>query len=528
MYKREQVKLDDILLDIENPRFASYFERTGKDKKTATQKDIVEYLLEYESINVLAERIKEIKGLHPTELLACIKAEDKYIVLEGNRRVCACKELYTKYCNSNDEMELINNITTLEVVVYKGREQAQPYISDKHIDGVKKWESIEKSCYYYRMFQEKRMLCSNESVDKTVEAIAKVTISKKSEVRDCIIKYGFYMSVYNALIDAKCSRENLKDVTSFLPLVDHFMKIIVGNDADVGLGLPISDLNYIAHNGREQLLNTILKIIGEAFLVRKTGASFSDDSTYRINSKEVDTQKHQKKLIMDNIRIPGLFDLIKNYNAMSEIISDSDTAGEECNCQERSPDTPGKNEPDSIEPDSAENASAVENTREIDIYEPIIPWKPKQPQVKSLFFSKEDGQLFNFSDYNNEDIKIKFVISELSRLPVDKHPYSCTCLYRVLLEAVTKKAYIEKKPKENKHILTFDKKSLPIAASKLAKNNVLKMAEVDRATIIQYLDKHRLIDALNNYMHNPRIVDVDIIINSWITMREYIKACLQN
>ena len=242
-YTRESVHINEILLDIENPRFASYFERIGQNKAAATQQDVVDYLNKYESINVLSDRIKEVKGLHPTELLACVKAGDKYIVLEGNRRICACKELYKKYVESEEEQELISNIATLEIIVYKTRELAQPYISDKHIDGVKKWESIEKSCYYYRMFQEKQNSNSAISADEIVETIMKETISKKSDVKDCIIKYGFYMNVYEALT-AEYSRNELIDTNSFLPLVDRFMKILVSDDPEVGL----ETLNNYMHN----------------------------------------------------------------------------------------------------------------------------------------------------------------------------------------------------------------------------------------------------------------------------------------
>lgn len=45
-------------MDVDNSRFASYFERIGKDKVNATQEDVIEYLQKYEPINVLSERIK--------------------------------------------------------------------------------------------------------------------------------------------------------------------------------------------------------------------------------------------------------------------------------------------------------------------------------------------------------------------------------------------------------------------------------------------------------------------------------------
>jgi ribosomal protein S15P/S13E len=128
------------------------------------------------------------------------------------------------------------------------------------------------------------------------------------------------------------------------------------------------------------------------------------------------------------------------------------------------------------------------------------------------------------TDDNDADIKIKFVIAELSRLNINNHPYSCVSLYRVLLEASTKKAYIEKRPKANGNILVFDSNNLQGAINNLTKH--LQMTKNDRANVVDYVNKKHIIKTLNNYMHNPKLVDSEIILTSWITMKEYIKACL--
>jgi hypothetical protein len=282
------------------------------------------------------------------------------------------------------------------------------------------------------MFQEKKNFNNVTSADEIVEIIAKETISKKSDVKDCIIKYGFYMSVYEALT-IEYSRDELVDTNSFLPLVDRFMKILVSNDSEVGLCLPIKDLHYVAHHEQEQLLNDILNMVGEAFLVRKTGAMYSDDATFRINSKEVDTQRQQKKLIKEDKRIPGLIKLIQNYKETPKINTDikedlsDNTKNDEAN--NLFDGKPNFAVGDSIIPD--EEKDTINND---DDYEPVIPWKPKQPQYKTLSFSNDVGKSFVLSDINDEDIKIKFIISELSRLSINKFPYSCTSLYRLLID----------------------------------------------------------------------------------------------
>ena len=88
----------------------------------------------------------------------------------------------------------------------------------------------------------------------------------------------------------------------------------------------------------------------------------------------------------------------------------------------------------------------------------------------------------------------------------------------MLIESATKKAYDEKNPKEYKTVLIYDNKSLATAVSKLAKNNVLNFTQSERTNIIEYIDKKRLIETLTNYMHNPKLVDTDLILSSWKTM----------
>lgn len=540
-YTREQIVLNDILLDVENPRFASYFERTGRTNPT--QSDVMDYLLNHESIGGLATRIQAVGELHPAEAIVCCKQDDKYIVLEGNRRICACKtlqEIFSKSSKSwlpeeilhefptlrqtqQSDIELVRNTAVINAVVYESRDFAQPYISDKHIDGVKKWESIEKSSYFYRIYQNYKKDHPTASATRIINDIAKSTVSNKAEVKNCIIKYGFFMSVYNVLRETY-RPEALTETNSYLPLVDRFMGTLVGN-SDVGLNLTLTtDLKYIAHPGKEAIYKKILQLVGEAFLVRKTKNDPDDDGLSRINSKEIDTSAQQKKLIKDNKRIPGLFALISKYRETQE----SEREGNPTGTKSRNEDgaSQGSSGASHTPNDYTQTSSNDNGQDNADVYEPAIPWKPSRPQNKSLSFSSSEGSTFKLSDSDDEDAKIKFVIRELSSLYVYAYPYSCTLLYRTLLEAVTRKAYAEKKPKENKILIPYQGNSLPTMMSKLAKHNVLKLSEAERASIVEYINNKKIAAVLNDYIHHPKLVNTEIILSSWVTMKEYIKACL--
>lgn len=91
-YEYKEVAVQELLLDEENPRFASSIlvkESTNK----ITQEMIIEHLLRYSDVIKLAQRINEVGELHGSEIITCTKKGDKFVVLEGNRRTCACKLL---------------------------------------------------------------------------------------------------------------------------------------------------------------------------------------------------------------------------------------------------------------------------------------------------------------------------------------------------------------------------------------------------------------------------------------------------
>jgi hypothetical protein len=325
---------------------------------------------------------------------------------------------------------------------------------------------------------------------------------------------------------------------SFLPLVDKFMPTLVGKEY---LDLTInSSLEYIIKNFAEPIYKEILKIVGEAFLVRPqepdSAIRIADDK-FRIHTDEVKNKPSLIKLINDDIRIMGLKDLIAKYCSADDLPIVSEPAVSEALNDDHANRQSAPQVYNSVAADNTNNIrnditeeNIIQDTSMTQVsesvYAPQLPWTPKQIDKKILFFSEVEGKSFNLQNNNDTDVKILFILSELSKLQIDRFPYSCTALYRLLLEAVTKKAYCEKRPVENKKVLVFDKNSLPKSITILARHNVLKIDPSDRANIVNYLDKQRFIDTLNDYMHNPKLVDVQILLNSWKTMKEYIKACL--
>lgn len=525
-----QIDLEKLILDVQNPRFASYFNRNGEQ---TTNNSAIKHLITNAAIVDLAKSIHSFGGLYPAESIVCVKESnegDKYIVLEGNRRVSACKLLNAIFKKNKDEwvtqnaknifsdldQSLIDSIATLKAVVYNDRSAASPYIISKHNGGIKEWSSEEKNFNYYKMFQEIRKVTPEKRISDVVDEIVIHTNDKKSTITNAIKRYSIFDCVFRSL--SKENKDKVPHDVSFLPLVDVFMKYLTGKNTNDDYKLNIEfdkeTQTYIVPIEKYDIFKKILALVGEAFLVR---------STERITTPEISGKGKSPRDVINDTRIPGLLDLIKEYKETPVTAASTDNdAGESGSYQ----DTSNKTDKNTAETKEATNNS--NNKQDDSVYEPEIPWKPRKPQQKYLGFSKTEWESFSLSDVDDIDVKITFVIRELSRLNVSDYPYSCTSLYRVLLEVATKKAFINKRPKEKGAVITYDKKNL---AAMIKKLSLLLMADgkhvAERANIIDYVDKMKLIDTLNNYMHNPKIVDTEIILNSWITMKEYLKACLK-
>lgn len=315
-YDYDEVAVQDLLLDEENPRFASSIlvkESTNK----ITQEMIIEHLLRYSDVIKLAQRINDVGELHGSEIITCIKKDDKFVVLEGNRRTCACKllldrklipEQYRNHFPFITEQTKAN-LEKVMVTVYPNRESVQAYLSDRHIAGVRRWSALEKNNYYMNLFLQYG----------NVDSVKKHTSDSTSVVTKCIKKYQFFMDVFNVLKSKYPSLEIEK--IDYLPMVDRFMETLVGDDEEVGLNLEIDNvkLQYLCIPEKRDVYDKILMKIGEAFLVRKERRLCVEGELPKVVGSEIYGKDDQKRLILEDKRIPGLYSLIQQYKSDKKI-----------------------------------------------------------------------------------------------------------------------------------------------------------------------------------------------------------------
>jgi|GEM_PF-2448828 hypothetical protein len=181
-FEAKTIPLNQLALDTENPRFIT--------PPNATEQDIINYLLEYEEVEELAQSINKNRGLYAGERVIVYKDGNKYVVLEGNRRISACKILTDKKLLANKRpysaanlivfQDTLDNISDIQVDIMRSRTDAQSSLAAKHIDGIRRWSPISKQKFFSKEF----------SAGKSVEEIQDTTGTSKNIIIKGIKEYN--------------------------------------------------------------------------------------------------------------------------------------------------------------------------------------------------------------------------------------------------------------------------------------------------------------------------------------------------
>lgn len=151
----------NISLDIDNPRLIGFKKRDI----FKTQADLVRILVgHYDVLDICKSILRN--GFHPDEILITIpKGESglSSIVVEGNRRLCACKVLMnpdllkgsTSYATARKFKKdpnydvIVKSIARLNVVELPSRMAAASYLASKHTKSpIKSWSVYTQGAYY--------------------------------------------------------------------------------------------------------------------------------------------------------------------------------------------------------------------------------------------------------------------------------------------------------------------------------------------------------------------------------------------
>lgn len=147
------IALEDILLDPNNPRFTGSDWVYVPDESIAdpeTQERTRKRLIEGFEVDKLRMNM-EVNGYLPIDRIVVRSFGDqKYVVLEGNRRICAAQSI-GKYTSSGDEVtdEVCDSLKSIPALVYTGEDSpsdaAWIFQGIRHITGLTDWSAYHKA-----------------------------------------------------------------------------------------------------------------------------------------------------------------------------------------------------------------------------------------------------------------------------------------------------------------------------------------------------------------------------------------------
>lgn len=152
VFKKKKVHIANLLLDPENPRH----------DVLNHQPEIIKQLFENEQIVNLAKDIAKQGALSPLELVGVLPSKNgnDYIVIEGNRRICACLLLNNpeltpvkSMIKQFRQLQKNNSIPTkIECTIFDNRDDADHWMQLRHEGqqdgiGTKPWDAPQKARY---------------------------------------------------------------------------------------------------------------------------------------------------------------------------------------------------------------------------------------------------------------------------------------------------------------------------------------------------------------------------------------------
>lgn len=294
------IEISKLELDKENPRFQTSF------GIATDEKEIYEYLRDFEKLEEIKGSILRAGFYQIGERVVVTKTSlDSYRVLEGNRRVCALKDIHGFYGNvMSDNEDLIRKTQSIEVDIITDEDDIQPFLSIRHIDGVRKWGPESRRKFYYRHFEN----------NKTIDEIKQMTQQPISEIKK-FVKEQFFLNFFKSIINVNKIKspsliyERIYRYSVELKLIDE---------------IEISELSKNGNTRIKQNLHILNQEEQTDFFKEIYRLTFNDNKDLNIiNSRSINKISDYKYLLSSSEvknRSPKLFDLMNKLMHINSII----------------------------------------------------------------------------------------------------------------------------------------------------------------------------------------------------------------
>lgn len=292
------LSIDNLKLDVRNPRF-SY-----QSAKEMNQTEIVKYLIENHAVYELAKDIA-INGYFVNEEPIVCKEGNSYVVLEGNRRVAACKILLSPYkfltpqrAKELSKYESIGD--KIRCNIAPARKEADALIYNKHAGiPLQKWDKVSQDAFLASLLQSEKF---------SVEEVAHKLNVPESEIRKALRRHTIHQYSIKLFQDEPDELEQIREqsfpITNFERFYDDergldFLGLTFGSNGEIQKRLPDSEFN-------RRFKFIVTQIISQ----KLTSRSFNNEedkrkyfSTIQLYNKDrfdLDIQPSQKPLVFQN------------------------------------------------------------------------------------------------------------------------------------------------------------------------------------------------------------------------------------
>lgn len=155
--------LKSIFLDPNNPRFVgSNWQRVEEDQidSETVQENTRRLLIEHFGVEKLRMNM-EVNGYLPIDRVIVRKLKDnKFVVLEGNRRICAAKRISPIGTDgSGVSAEVLSSVETIPCLEYVGTESDAAWIFQglRHITGISEWSAYNKAKLLVEQMEQEQL-----------------------------------------------------------------------------------------------------------------------------------------------------------------------------------------------------------------------------------------------------------------------------------------------------------------------------------------------------------------------------------
>lgn len=256
-WKTRLLSIENLKLDVNNPRF-SY-----QSSRTLNQTEIIKYLIANHAVYDLAKDIVINGYLINEEPIVC-KEGDNYVVLEGNRRVAACKIILDpyKYLSAQKAKELSKYGSINDKLLCKvspTRRDADTLIYNKHTGiPLQKWDKVSQDAFLYNLIQNENLTIEGTSLKLNVTP---------SEIRKALRRHSVHQYSIKLFAESPYELEQIQEqgfpITTFERFYDdargaEFLGIKFDKNCNIQKRLPAEEFDKRFKFIVEQILNQSL------------------------------------------------------------------------------------------------------------------------------------------------------------------------------------------------------------------------------------------------------------------------------